>query len=73
MNDKQLGLDPTIQQLDGQHFVEITRDDQIERLILTKEIRKQAVVAGRATTCWRAYCDKDQSKEPLVVKDSWQY
>lgn len=24
-------------------------------------------------TCWRAYCDKDQSKEPLVVKDLWQY
>ena len=73
MNDKQLGLDPTIQQLDGQRFVEITRDDQIERLILTKEIRRQAVIAGRATTCWRAYCDKDQSKEPLVVKESWQY
>lgn len=73
MDDEQLGLDPTIQQSDGQRYVEITRDDQIERLILTKEIRKQAVIAGRATTCWRAYCNKDQSKEPLVVKDSWQY
>jgi len=73
MNDKQLGLDPTIQQSDSQRYVEITRDDQIERLILTEEIRKQAVVAGRATACWRAYCDGDKSKEPLVVKDSWQY
>ena len=73
MDDEQLGLDPTIQQSDGQRFVEIIRDNQIERLILIKEIRKQAVVAGRATTCWRAYCNKDQSKEPLVVKDSWQY
>lgn len=73
MNNKQLGLDPTIQQSDGQRYVDITRDDQVERLILTKEIRKQAVVVGRATTCWRANFDKGQSKEPLVIKDSWQY
>ena len=73
MNDKQLGLDPTIQQSDGQRYVEITRDDQVERLIFTGEIKKQAVVAGRATTCWRAYSDGDESKKPLVVKDSWQY
>ncbi|KAL8906150.1 MAG: hypothetical protein Q9207_002183 [Kuettlingeria erythrocarpa] len=73
MNDKQLGLDPTIQHSDGQRYVEITRDDQIERLVLTEEIRKHAVIAGRATACWRAYCDKNQSKEPLVVKMSWQY
>ena len=73
MDDEQLGVDPTIQQSDGQRYVEITRDDQIERLILTGEIKKHAVVAGRATACWRAYYDKDQSKEPLVVKMSWQY
>ena len=73
MDDEQLGFDSTIQQSDGQRFVEITRDDQVERLILMKEIRKQAVIVGRATTCWRAYCDKGQSKEPLLVKDSWQY
>lgn len=73
MDDKQLGIDPTIQQLNGQHYVEITRDDKIERLILTEEIRKHAVVVGRATACWRAHCDKDQSKRPLIVKKSWQY
>ncbi len=73
MNDKQLGRDPTIQQLDGKRFIEITRDDQIERLFLIEEIRKQAAVAGRATTCWRAYCNGVDSKERLVVKDSWQY
>ena len=73
MNDKQLGFDPTIQQSDGKRYMEITRDDQIERLFLTEEIRKQAAVAGRATTCWRAYSDGVNSKEPLVVKDSWQY
>lgn len=73
MNDKQLGLDLTIQESDGRRYMEITRDGQCERLILTKKIKKQAVVVGRATTCWKAYCDKDQSKEPLLVKWSWQY
>lgn len=73
MNDKQLGLDPTIQQLNGQRYLEITRNDKIERLILTEEIIKHAVIVGRATACWKAYCDEDQSKKPLVVKESWQY
>ncbi|KAI4123443.1 MAG: hypothetical protein LQ341_007200, partial [Variospora aurantia] len=74
MNDKQLGLDPMIQQQpDGQQYVEITRDDQIERLILTEEIKRPAVIAGRATTCWGAYCAQDQWKKPLIVKTSWQY
>ncbi len=73
MNDGSLGLDPTIQKSGGKRFVEIIRDDTIERLILTKEIIKQAVVVGRATTCWRAYRDGDKSEERLIVKDSWQY
>jgi len=73
MNDKDLGHDSTIQQLDGKRYMKITRDAQIERLFLIEEIRKQAAVAGRVTTCWRAYCDEVDSKEPLVVKDSWQY
>ena len=73
MNDMQLGLDPTIRQSDGKCYVEITRNDQIERLILTQLIKKQAVIAGRATTCWKAYRDGDKSKESLIVKDSWQY
>jgi Fungal protein kinase len=30
-------------------------------------------VAGRATTYWKAHCDGDESKAPLVIKDSWQY
>jgi hypothetical protein len=29
-------------------------------------------VAGRATTCWKAYSEEDPDT-PLVVKDSWQY
>lgn len=73
MSDEQLGLDPTIRQSGGQRYIEITRNNEIERLILTKEIKKQAVIVGWATACWRAYCDKDQLKELLVVKKSWQF
>jgi hypothetical protein len=73
MNDVQLGLDPTIRQSDSKCYVEITRNDQIERLILTRLIKKQAMIAGRATTCWKAYRDGDKSKESLIIKDSWQY
>lgn len=73
MNDEHLGLDPTIQQLDGKRYVNITRKGQVERLILTKLIKKQAMIVGRATTYWVAYRDSDKSKEPLIVKDSWQY
>ena len=73
MNNEQLGLDPTIQRSGGRRYTEITRDDKIERLFLTEEIRKQAAVVGRTTTCWRAYRVGDVSKKPLIVKDSWQY
>lgn len=51
--------------------MEVTRNGEIERLILTQLIKKQAVIAGRATTCWKAYCDGDESRESLNVKDSW--
>ncbi|KAF1811423.1 hypothetical protein P152DRAFT_467085 [Eremomyces bilateralis CBS 781.70] len=36
-------------------------------------IRRAACVVGRATTCWKAYREGDESREPLVIKDSWQY
>lgn len=39
MNEEELGLGPTIQQSDSQRYVEITRDEQIERLVLTEEIK----------------------------------
>ncbi len=45
----------------------------MERLVLTKLIKKQAVIIGRATSGWKAYREGDESKEPLIVKDSWQY
>ena len=73
MTDEQLGLDPTIQGPERERYVEITRDGQVERLILTKSIKKQAAIVARGTTCWRAYRDTDKTKKPLIVKDSWQY
>ena len=73
INDKQLGRDPTIQQLNGKRYIEVTQAGQIKRLFLTEQIMKQVAIASRATTCWKAYCDGDNPKELLVVKDSWQY
>ncbi|KAI9715652.1 MAG: hypothetical protein M1812_005804 [Candelaria pacifica] len=68
MNDEQLGLDPTIQQSDGQRYVEITRDNQIERLILTEEIRKHAVVAGRAAAySWQF---EERPEEGELIKEA---
>ncbi|KAI9777130.1 MAG: hypothetical protein M1839_009086 [Geoglossum umbratile] len=73
MNEEQLGFDPTISQSDGKRYMEITRNGKTERLILTELMKRHSSVAGRATTCWKAYCDGDESKMILVVKDSWQY
>ncbi|KAI9824471.1 MAG: hypothetical protein M1832_002006, partial [Thelocarpon impressellum] len=72
-DDEQLGLDPTIGKLEGEGFIDIVRNHQAERLILTKVLRKQALIVGRGTTCWRVYREGDEQKKPLVVKDSWQY
>ena len=72
MTDEQLGLDPTIQVSEGKRYMEITRDGRAEKLVLAKIIKRQAVIVGRATTCWKAYRDTDKSKELLLVKDSWQ-
>ena len=35
-------------------------------------MKRAPCIAGRATTCWKAYSEADPST-PLVVKDSWQY
>lgn len=74
MNDAQLGFDPDLMEVNGQRFVKINRDGKEERLIITEALRDHApCLAGRATTCWKAYREGDESKKPLVVKDSWQY
>lgn len=74
MTDDQLGFDSDLMEVDGKRFVKINRDGKEERLIITKTLRAHAAcIAGRATTCWKAYREGDDSKKPLVVKDSWQY
>ncbi|KAI9767834.1 MAG: hypothetical protein M1839_004335 [Geoglossum umbratile] len=73
MNKEQLGFDPTIFELDGKRYMEITRNGRTERLVLIELMKRHSSVASRATTCWKAYCDRDKSKTTLVIKDSWQY
>ena len=73
MNEEQLGFDPTIFELDGKHYMEVIQDGRTERLVLIELMKRHLSVASRATTCWKAYCDRDKSKTILVIKDSWQY
>ncbi|KAI9854205.1 MAG: hypothetical protein M1813_001337 [Trichoglossum hirsutum] len=73
VNEEQLGFDPTIFELDGKRYMEITRNSKTERLVLVELMKRHSSVAGRATTCWKAYRDGDKSNMTLVIKDSWQY
>ena len=73
MTDEQLGLDPTIQGPKEKRYIEINRDGQVERLILSEMIIKNAAIVSRATTCWKAFSETNKTKKPLIVKDSWQY
>ncbi|KAE8353895.1 hypothetical protein BDV28DRAFT_97792 [Aspergillus coremiiformis] len=74
MNDEQLGHDPSILRTsDGAKYIEITRNGESERLFLEELMKRSACVAGRATTCWKARREGDQTNAPLVIKDSWQY
>jgi Fungal protein kinase len=73
MNKEQLGFDPTILESDGKRYIEIMRNDKTERLVIVELMKRHSSVAGRATTCWKAYRDGDKSKMILVIKDSWQY
>ena len=72
MNEEQLGFDPTIITVGDKRYIEIERENGKERLIIDRLIRRVPCVAGRATTCWKAYKEEDPNT-PLVVKDSWQY
>lgn len=72
MSEQQLGFDPTIMTENGQQFIEIEREGATERLILDGLMRSARCIAGRATTCWKAYREHDPHN-PLVVKDSWQF
>ncbi|EER24607.1 hypothetical protein CPC735_059770 [Coccidioides posadasii C735 delta SOWgp] len=73
MDRPQLGFDPTIVTVDGRRCIEIDRDGKKERLVIDEVILRAHCVAGRATTCWKAHRETDESRIPLVIKDSWQY
>jgi len=73
MNEEQLGFDPTIITADGKRFIQIERNGQRECLIVDKLVKRARCIAGRATTCWKAHREGDDSRTPLVIKDSWQY
>ncbi|KAJ2906934.1 hypothetical protein MKZ38_009797 [Zalerion maritima] len=72
MNEEELGFDPTIMTAKGERFIEIERDGSKERLIIDKVMQRARCIAGRATTCWKAY-RQGHPQAPLVIKDSWQY
>ena len=73
MNDEQLGFDPDLMEVDSQRFVKVNKDGKEERLIITETLGIHSwYVAGQAATCWKAYRYGDDSKKPLVIKDSWQ-
>jgi hypothetical protein len=73
MSCEQLGYDPSILCIGGKKYVDIQRDGQTERLVIDGLMKRAPCVAGRATTCWKAYREGDPSRAPLVIKDSWQY
>ncbi|EDN05678.1 predicted protein [Histoplasma mississippiense (nom. inval.)] len=73
MSREQLGFDPTIVTTGTERYIEIEKDGTRERLIIDGIVGRARCVAGRATTCWKAHCETDKSRTPLVVKDSWQY
>ena len=74
MNDKQLGFDLDLIEIDGKQFVKINRDGKKKRLIIIKKLKDHITcIAGQATTCWKIYQEENDLKQPSVVKESWQY
>jgi hypothetical protein len=51
MNEEQLGFDPTIITVGDKRYIEIERENEKERLVIDKVIKRVPCVAGRATTC----------------------
>ncbi|KAF9730065.1 hypothetical protein PMIN01_11998 [Paraphaeosphaeria minitans] len=73
LNEEQLGFDATIVTDGNKQYIDIERNDCTERLIIDGVMKRTPCIAGRATTCWKAHREGDESKVPLVIKDSWQY
>ncbi|KAL7793734.1 hypothetical protein V8C37DRAFT_378051 [Trichoderma ceciliae] len=73
INKEGLGFDPCIMESRGKRFIDIERDGKKERLIIDELIWRARGIACRGTTCWKAHREGDPQKEPLVIKESWQY
>jgi hypothetical protein len=74
MSNQDLGFDPTITTTaDGRRFISIEWNGQAECFFLESPIKRALCIAGRATTCWKAYREGDDQRTTFVVKDSWQY
>ncbi|KAG6023961.1 hypothetical protein E4U19_004015 [Claviceps sp. Clav32 group G5] len=71
MSEEDLGFDPTIQQIDGERFIEVERNGRSECIVIDGLIVRKLCMVGRATTCWKSHV-KDYPETPLVIKDSWQ-
>ncbi|ORX95376.1 hypothetical protein BCR34DRAFT_629032 [Clohesyomyces aquaticus] len=61
LNDEQLGFDPTIITAGDKRYIKIERDNHTERLVINKVMKQKVHQEG------------DESRTPLVVKDSWQF
>jgi Fungal protein kinase len=72
MDEEQLGFDPAIIVEEGRRYIDIDRNGYRERLVIDELMKRAPCIAGRATTCWKAY-RKGDLQTPLVIKDSWQY
>ncbi|KAH6838333.1 hypothetical protein B0I37DRAFT_449739 [Chaetomium sp. MPI-CAGE-AT-0009] len=73
MSKEELGFDPTIMTAKDQRFIDIDREGTTDRFILDGlAIHRVRYLAGRATTCWKAYREGDPDTL-FVVKDSWEH
>jgi hypothetical protein len=73
MTDEQLGFDPTITSEGANRYMTITKDGKTERLVIVDVVKRYHSIIGRGTICWKAHHEGDESKQVLVVKDSWQF
>ncbi|KAL5405119.1 hypothetical protein PMIN04_012422 [Paraphaeosphaeria minitans] len=73
LNEEQLGFDPTIVTDNDKQYIDIERDGRTERLIIDGVMKRIPCIAGRATTCWKAHREGDESKRSYVIKHAWQY
>ncbi|KAI1825060.1 hypothetical protein F4861DRAFT_538322 [Xylaria intraflava] len=72
MDNNSLGFDSTIVESANRKYIDIERDGKTERLIIDELLRGAQGIVGRATTCWKAHLEGNDSLS-FVIKDSWQY